>query len=762
MKKMRVLLYLAVILGQVAFAQENNADEKFKQMIYSLSTPNNYRTASGYPGQDYWQQQADYKMKIVLDDEKQKISGSEVITYKNNSPHSLPYLWLQLEQNSRLADAIANTARVEIIEEKMSLERFMSANNTYDGGFKIQSVKNTDGSALKYTINSTMMRVDLPTPLKPGESFSFSVEWWYNVNDRLKVGGGRSGMEFFAQDGNYIYTIAQFFPRMAVYSDATGWQNKQFIGAGEFALPFGNYEVELTVPSDHLVGATGVLQNTDEVLSDAQKKRMADAGKSDVPVLIVNQKEAVNAEKNRAKTTKTWKFKAENVRDFAFASSRKFMWDAQGVDINGKKVMAMSFYPKEGNPLWEQYSTRAVAHTLRVYSRFTFDYPYPVAISVHTDRIGMEYPMICFNGGRPESDGTYTERTKLGMIGVIIHEVGHNFFPMIINSDERQWTWMDEGMNSFLQGIAEREWDKNMKTWRGNPERIKDYMKSGRDVQNAIMNNSESVVNLHANAYDKTAVALSVLRETVMGRELFDFAFRQYSQTWMFKHPTPDDFFRIMEDASAVDLDWFWNGWFFTTDHVNIAITNVRKAQLGKQSPADVKNALKKDADLKMRYIYFLREKDKKTLVDVDAAYRDFYNSYDEFAVTAEENKAYESFINSLTDEEKKVMQSGKWFTEITVENLGGLVMPLIFELTYTDKSTQIFRVPAEIWRKNSQKITKVFTTDKEVESITLDPNLEMVDVDLSDNYFPKKVVNTRIEMFKQGKQNQSNPMQRK
>lgn len=762
MRHISLLFTLFALLVQIGMAQDNRADKKFQQLIYQLSTPNTYRTASGFPGQEYWQQQADYKISVTLDDEKQRITGSEIITYKNNSPHTLPYLWVQLEQNSRLPDAIANTSRVEVLEEKMSFDRFLSANSNYDGGYKLVSVENTNGQKLNYAINSTMMRIDLTEPLAPGGTFSFQIKWWYNVNDRLKVGGGRSGMEFFPADGNYIYTIAQFFPRMAVYSDATGWQNKQFIGAGEFTLPFGNYEVEITVPADHIVGATGVLQNANEVMTETQLKRMAQAEKSDVPVIIVNQNEAVSAEKNKSKNTKTWKFKAENVRDFAFASSRKFIWDAQRVLINNKQVMAMSYYPKEGNPLWEQYSTRAVAHTLKVYSRFTFDYPYPVAISVHTDRIGMEYPMICFNGGRPEADGTYSERTKWSMIGVVIHEVGHNFFPMIINSDERQWTWMDEGMNSFLQGIAEREWDKDYKTWNGNPARIKDYMKSSVDVQNMIMTNSESVISLHANAYHKPAAALNVLRETVMGRELFDFAFRQYAKTWMFKHPTPDDFFRIMEDASAVDLDWFWNGWFYSNDHVNMAITGVRKAQIGVQSPADVKSKLKVEDELKMQYIYFLREKNNKSLVEKDAAYRDFYDSYNEFEVTPQENKAYQDFLNSLTADEMKVMKSGKWFTEVTVENKGGLVMPLIFEITYTDKTTEIVRIPAEIWRRNAQKITKVFTTEKEIESLVLDPFQEMVDVDMSDNYFPPRIVNTRIEMFKQNRQIQSNPMQRK
>ena len=461
---MKRIVVSLVALATLGLSAQNVNTSKFRQLGQELPTPNVYRTASGAPGHEYYQQQADYNMSITLDDETQRIYGEETITYTNNSPDELRYLWVQLDQNMRAQNSMTQQIKTGgIFNERTGTPQtaFNQLKNNqfydFDGGFKLDYVQTTSGSNLRYTINNTMMRVDLPSPLRKGQSFSFKIKWWFNINDRMDI-GGRSGYEYFEEDDNYLYTIAQFFPRMAVYNDVEGWQNKQFLGQGEFTLPFGDYKVSITVPTDHVVASTGTLTNASRVLTSTQRARLAKAEKSfDDPVIIVTQDEAIEAEQNKAKSTKTWVFEAENVRDFAFATSRKFIWDAQAVDINGKTTMAMSYYPKEGNPLWEQYSTRVVAHTLKVYSKFTVDYPYEKAISVHTKWIGMEYPMICFNGGRPEADGTYSEGTKYGMIGVIIHEVGHNFFPMIINSDERQWTWMDEGLNTFVQYLTEQE-----------------------------------------------------------------------------------------------------------------------------------------------------------------------------------------------------------------------------------------------------------------------------------------------------------------
>ncbi len=726
--------------------------DPFKQLDEELPTPNTYRTASGAPGHEYWQQQADYKMQLQLDDANQKLYGTETITYTNHSPDVLTYLWLQLDQNLFQKNSDAQLTRTEKMSEgKVYYNDVLRQFSDYDGGFKIEYVQTTDKKPLKYTINKTMMRVDLPEPLKAGGKYSFSIKWWYNINDRDKV-GGRSGYEYFPDDKNYLYTIAQFFPRMCVYNEVVGWQHKQFLGAGEFTLPFGNYEVSLTVPADHIVGASGVLQNPNDVLTQQQRQRWEKAGQSfDKPVIIITQAEAENAEKNKVNESKTWVFKAENVRDFAFCSSRKFIWDAMAVNIGNNKRMAMSYYPKEGNPLWEQYSTRVVAHTIKTYSKYTIDYPYPVAISVHTKNIGMEYPMICFNGGRPEKDGTYSEGTKYAMIGVITHEVGHNFFPMIINSDERQWTWMDEGLNTFVQFLTEQEFEKNYPSRRGFAWKIADYMKSDKSTLVPIMTNSESLLQFGNNAYGKPATALNILRETVMGRELFDYAFKEYCRRWAFRHPTPADLFRTLEDASAVDLDWFWWGWFYTTDNVDIALEEVKWMQPTTQNPEIEKSIAENQNKNSPEYISEQRYQamNPEPLMDRDSMIKDFYTTYDEFKPQKWEVAEYEKAIATLSPEEKKILSAGYNFYELHFKNNGGLVMPIFIQFEFTDGTKEIKRIPVEVWRYNSEKVTKVFMFEKEVKEIVLDPYLETADVDVSNNYFPPKNIPTRFQLYK-------------
>ncbi len=737
------------------------SQEKFKQLGTELRTPNVYRTASGAPGYLYWQQRADYDMQIELDDNNQKIYGTETILYHNNSPENLTYLWIQLDQNMRAKDSDSYKIRTGRMSDRMSIRMLSGLNNKFDGGFKIEYVKDKSGKDLHYVINKTMMRIDLPAKLAPKGSFSLKIKWWYNINDRMKM-GGRSGYEYFPEDKNYLYTIAQFFPRMAVYNEVEGWQNKHFLGSGEFTLPFGNYKVSLTVPADHIVASTGVLQNPDKVLSADQRARFKEAATAVKPVIIISGEEAVKKEKSPSSEKKTWIYKAENVRDFGFASSRKFIWDAMGVKFGNRTVLAMSYYPKEGNPLWEQYSTKAVAHTLRTYSKFTFDYPYPVAISVHANRIGMEYPMICFNGGRPEPDGTYTARTKYGMISVIIHEVGHNYFPMIVNSDERQWTWMDEGLNSFLQYLTEQEWDRDYPSRRGPVPNIVDYMKGDKSIISPVMMNSESVFQLGNNAYAKPATALNILRETIMGRELFDFAFKEYSQRWMFKHPTPDDFFRTMEDASAVDLDWFWRGWFYSTDNVDLGIDNVKWYKIDTKDPEVEKPVRREKADKLKNYISKTRnnKESKETMIEKDPSLLDFYNKYDPFEVTVLDKNQYERFIKSLTDEEKNVLQANTNYYEISFSNNGGLIMPVIIEFEYKDGTKEVKRIPAEIWRRNHDEVSKVFTSEREVRKITLDPFLETADVNLDNNHWPPMSVPTRFQLYKQRMRSFKNPMQ--
>ena len=759
-------IFIIVLSPTFLFAQNKNLNyNKFKQLKEEVASPNVFRTAAGAPGHEYYQNEADYVMSITLNDQQQKITGSETIKYHNNSPDKLEYLWIQLDQNKRAQNSDSYKIQTGNIKS-INTRSILNMDPEFEGGFNIMKVLNKDGNPLSYTIHQTMMRINLDKPLKSKESFEFTIDWWYNINNRLEI-GGRSGYEYFEKDGNYLYTIAQFFPRMCVYNDTEGWQNKQFLGSGEFTLPFGDYDVKITVPSDHIVAATGELVNANEILTPEQLERLEKARKSQKePVFIVNEKEAIKNEKSVVKSMKVWHFKAENVRDFGWASSRKFIWDAMVVKQASKNVLAMSFYPKEGNPLWEQYSTKVVAHTLKCYSKYTFDYPYPVAISVHTKWIGMEYPMICFNGGRPEEDGTYSERTKYGMIGVIIHEVGHNYFPMIINSDERQWTWMDEGLNTFLQYLTEQEFEKGYPSRRGPAYKIVNYMKGDKDRISPIMTNSESIHQFGNNAYGKPATAMNILRETIMGRELFDYAFKMYSNRWMFKHPNPEDLFRTMEDASSVDLDWFWRGWFYSTDHVDIGLEKVKYYRINDQNPVSNKKESKMNfVEVYNKDISNQRNKDIVTYREIDKGLEDFYTSYDRYKATEKEIKKYEKFNKNLNDEEKEILKKNQHFYEIKFSNIGGLVMPIILNFSFKDNSNEVIKIPAEIWKKNDLEISKVFAFDKEVTQIELDPFMETADTDRSNNFWPQQLEASKFELYKYKNRRDrpsSNPMQKK
>ncbi len=712
---------------------------KFRQLKQELATPNTYRTASGAPGHEYYQQKADYKMDIILDDENQRIYGEETITYYNNSPDPLEYLWVQLDQNVRAADAKTNDVRAggpsTYYNPKKFTEEFLG--KPFDGGFKIDHVKNLGGDDLKYTTNGTMMRIDLPSVLKSGDKTSFSIKWWYNIPNHV-VDRARSGFEHFEKDGNNTYIIAQFFPRMAVYNDVEGWQNLQFLGRGEFALVFGDYEVNITTPADHVLDGTGRVLNRKDMLTKKQWKRYQKALTSyDKPVIIVTQEEAVENEKKATSKTKTWRLKAENVRDFAFATSRKYILDGQAVKIGDSTVMAISLYPKEGNPLWEEYSTRVVASTLESYSKQMFDYPYHKAISVHAKQIGMEYPMICFNFGRPKPDGTYSDRTRNGMIGVIIHEVGHNWFPMIVNSDERQWGWMDEGLNSFAQLLAEQHFEPGFPS-RSFPSKVVDYMGGDQSRITPIMTQHDNVFQSGPNAYSKPAAGLYMLREVILGHELFDKAFKTYAQRWRFKHPTPADFFRTMEDASGTDLDWFWRGWFFTTDYNDIGIKGINQYRVTDQ-PSD------KMKELVSRY--------NMSLDDFGSnLYLQKIESTDEGATDNSLKNITllnEYLADNFSEKERESLKDTKYFYEIVFEKPGGLVMPILAEITYEDGTKENKYYPAEIWRFNDKEIKKVFASEKPIASIVIDPKKLTADVNLENNSWPREKAESKFEAFK-------------
>ena len=738
-------------------------NDKFRQIEGRFPTPTEARIASGAPGPAYWQQKVDYVIHVELDEKNHRVTGSETVTYHNRSPHTLGYLWLQLDNNIFAPHSESNVTRTSSesglsrVSDK-SLERMLAAEE-FDGSVKIGSVKAADGSDLNHSVVDTMMRVDLKEPLKPEESVTFSVEWRYTINDSDLV-SARTGLEHFEEDGNTLYEMAHWYPRLACYMDYSGWQNKQFLGAGEFTLEMGDFEVHITVPADHVVAATGVLQNPEEVLTEEQRYRLEQAKKASTPMFVVTPEEAKENEKEKSANRKTWVYKAERVRDFAFATSRKFIWDAMGQKLGDKTVLCMSYYPNEGEPLWSKYSTHAVAHTVEVYSKFTFDYPYPVAISVNGPVGGMEYPMICFNGPRPEKDGTYSARTKYGLISVIIHEVGHNWFPMIVNSDERQWTWMDEGLNTFLQYLTEQEWEEDYPSRSGEPQKIVSYMAS--DSQSPIMTNSDSVLRLGPNAYAKPATALNILRETVLGREQFDFAFKEYANRWKFKHPTPSDFFRTMEDASGRDLDWFWSGWFYTTDHVDIDLESVRHVRMSEADPEAKKARQREERDAEPETLSQSRNKELTKRVDTFPELSDFYNEYDELDVTEAEKKAYAKQLEKLSEETAKLIEKGdRNYYFLTFRNLGGLVSPLIVEMHFEDGSTEEVRIPAEVWRRNAEKVTKMIPTAKPVVRFVLDPHLETADTDLANNQFPRKPAESRFDVYEYKRPTSKNPMQK-
>ena len=747
MKKIFLFLFLPALL----VAQEKSTSvtpkqigrydtNKFSQMYDLLATPNLFRTASGAPGPAYYQQQADYKINIDLDDKNSKLTGSETITYYNNSPDTLEYLWVQLDQNQSAKNSQTPLAESQRMEQVFPAGNFTNKflKQELERGFNIDFVKDAKGNPLSFTINQTMMRINLETPMKPGEKFSFAINWWYNINN-YRAEGGRSGYELFEKSGNKLYVIAQFYPRMAVYNDVEGWQNMQFWGTGEFTLPFGDFDVNITVPADHIMEATGDLMNRSEVFTAAQLKRYELAQKTyDKPVVVVTQAEAEASEKGFSDKKKTWKFSAKNVRDFGIATSRKFIYDAMAVKLNDKTVMAISVYPKESNPLWGETATRTVAHTLKSYSAHTFDYPYPKAVSVSAEDQGMEYPMICWNYGRPDEKGVTSDRIKNGMIGVTIHEVGHNFFPMIVNSDERQWSWMDEGLNTFMQYMAEQEMGTNFPSSRGPASKIVPYMSGDQKFLEPIMSNSETIVQFGANAYGKPATGLNILRETIMGRELFDHAFKVYANRWKFKHPTPEDFFRTMEDASAVDLDWFFRGWFYSTDFVDIGIKEVKQYYVSLTPTKDLKNATVRRGRFgqeKGPFLYLVPEtseelsaKDKKALAIADV------------------NLLSEYVNQNFTADEKAKLKSPKYFYEVDFNKPGGMLMPIIVELTYEDDTKETFKYPAQIWRKNNDTAKKVYATEKAIKKIQIDPKLETADIDVTNNTWPKEEVKSKFD----------------
>lgn len=751
---------IGLILPCLAHPIEYHNDP-FRQLEEVLPTPTESRIASGAPGPQYWQQRADYDIKISLDEKKNHLTGTETITYHNKSPHTLSYLWMQLDRNKYTPGSMGHQTSSSYGVSDTDFKSFESLllKETFQGGFNITRLVDIHGNKIEHRVVDTMMKVKLPKNLQPNQKFTFTLDWDYTISDS-RTTWGRSNMEVFKNKGK-IYEIAQWYPRVCAYTDVRGWQNKAFLGRGEFALEFGSYKVAITVPDNHVVASTGELKNGKDCLKPAWQNRLKTAKTVTNPMFIVTPEEAAKNEKTNATGTKTWIFEAKNVRDFAWASSKKFIWDAvqHKLVTNQKPVWAMSYYPNEAEPLWSQYSTHSIIHTLNFYSKYTFDYPYPVAISVNGPVFGMEYPMLCFNGPRPGKDGTYSERTKNSLISVIIHEVGHNWFPMIVNSDERQWTWMDEGLNSFIQLLAEQEWRENYPS-RGTPRGIINYMTSSR--QRPIMTNSESILQFSANAYSKPATGLNILRETILGREIFDEAFKEFSQRWMFKSPEPADFFRTMEDASGVDLDWFWHTWFYTTNHVDIEINSFTRYKIDRDTPDEkADKAREKDLESDLKNITGQRNKDIPKYVDQNESLKDFYDSYDKHEVSKSQREQYRKMIDSLTKKERRLLANKKNLTVAEFQNNGGAIMPILVELHFDKGNPKLVNIPAEIWKLNHKNVSKLFITDRPVTKIVIDPQEQTADSNVKNNTWPPQLQDKTFSLTKSAERKSNNPMKK-
>ncbi len=752
---------LALLLGLCSMSRAADAPgpyavspgpDPFAQIDSLLPAPSEARLPSGAPGPAYWQQKVSYKLDLTIDEDARMLRGKEHVAYQNNSPHTLTYLWLALESNQAAPFSDGALAKTWKDNGEVTVDDFRRVlmAREFDGSTKILALKDAAGNDLAHTLNKGMLKVDLPKPLPAGGTFEFDLAWEYLINN-TKLIPVRSGYEVL-DDGTCIFGMAYCYPRLCAYTDYGGWRLKQPIRYGEFTLEFGDFEASITVPADHIVGATGALLNPGEVLTAERQSRLKEADSAKTPVVIVSKDEADAARKKPAKESRTWKFAATNVRDFAFATSRAFVWDAWGVKIDGRTVRCQSLYPREGMPLWDKYATQAVAHAVEVYSDVTgIPYPWPHATAVlgaHPSG-GMEYPMISFNSPRPEKDGSYTERTKWSVIRVIIHETGHNWFPMIVNSDERHWMWLDEGFNSFVQGFAERSWKEDPKITTAQPRFAVEYLLS--PAHQPLMTLPDSLQNVSQNAYFKTSVGLTMLRETILGRPLFDAAFKEYCRRWAFKRAEPADFFRTMEDASGMDLDWFWRGWFFSTSTSDVEVVSVARRALHGGDPA--KAGERNKAREAKQPSSITHERDLAAgvprRIEKFPGLKDFYDDFDPHAPTDKQTDDFQKFLQRLTPEEKAALQFDQPVYEVKLKNHGQLPMPLILKLEFDDQSSDIRRYPAEIWRLANGELSVLVVAPRPIVAVTADPYNETADTNFTNNRFPRQIDQTDLRLTK-------------
>ena len=645
----KLLLYCFILaLGSnlTAWGQSEpkNNQELFNEFTYRQGST--YRTASGKPGPEYWQNAANYILEARLDDSKHTLSGNVTITYTNNSPEELDFVWLHLEQNRFKPDS-RGTLTTPIQGNRYS--------GDVEGGYTITNVKSQltkrgSSSSGRHLISDTRMQVflDEPIPAKGGQAV-ISMDFEFKIPEKGMDRMGRLDVN----DGT-IYALAQWYPKVAVFDDVTGWNIEPYLGAGEFYLGYGDFEYKVTVPFDHIVVGSGELLNPRDVLTKEQQDRMSLAAKSDTTVYIVKPDELNDPTKTRPKQegTLTWHFRIKNSRDVAFASSKAFIWDAAKIDLpSGKTAMAQSAYPAEsdGQGAWgrsTEYSKASIEH----YSNRWYEYPYPVAVNVAADIGGMEYPGLNFCSYKSKGAALWN---------VTDHEFGHNWFPMIVGTNERRYAWMDEGFNTFINHYSGLEFNdgeygstlnqtRRYISWFNNPNR------EGIDTYPDVANTS----NLGMVAYMKPAIGLIMLREYILDHERFDNAFKSYIETWAYKHPQPNDFFNLMENVAGENLNWFWKGWFYGTENIDLAIENV---------------------------------------------------------VPYGGNKV------------------------IILSNKGGIPMPVLMEITYTDDSKERIKLPVEIWQRGDQW-NHLLRTNKEVKKVEIDPDKVLPDVNISNDSWPSSI----------------------
>lgn len=563
-----------------------------------LPDPNRIRTAAGLPGEDYWQQQTDYRIEVTLDDAKDAISATAHITYTNNSPYDLPYLWIYLEQN--------------LFRDGSDGSKFTPPGSRFNnrtefaGGVDVDYVRAGE-TDLTLRVYDTVARIDLPEPVMGrGGQVEFDIAWRFNIPtygvDRMGIRTVKRGK---------IYEIAQWFPCMCKYDDVHGWNTSPYLGQGEFYSDFGSYDVKITVPDGHVVCATGVLKNPDEVLSDAQMRlwKLAHASKSTV---VIRSEEDLDQEPAADAPAKTWHFEADNVRSFAWTSSPATIWDAAAIDWgDGTSTFVQSVYPREARGAWVE-STQMLRQSILTYSEMWFRYPYPSATNVNGNVGGMEYPQIIFCGG---------DTDKRGLHGVTSHEIGHNWFPMMINSDERRYAWMDEGFNTFINSYDRYETYDTVVNGAEPAENERPF--SARGLGRMLGSDNVQPMDLPADQirpellgalqYNKTAIAMRMLREVVLGPERFDPAFKEYIRAWAFKSPQPVDFFRCIENGTGMDLAWFWRGWFIENAKLDQAVVEVTESKRSPRARIQVANKADMVMPVKLRI-----EFDDTTTIDHD------------------------------------------------------------------------------------------------------------------------------------------------